>query len=94
MFEVGRPFADAMGRDLDQVKLVSPEEMVRLCDTLPRRLKERVMTMMELSSVMDRAEPFPSDVNALLGQGTMSGEMLRQTLRTTLEWWGQRKRVT
>ena len=91
MFDVGRPFAEKIGRDLDQVKLVSPEEMASLCETLPRRLKERMTTMMELSSVMARAESFPSDVNAVLGQGALSGEMLRRTLSTNLEWWGRGK---
>ncbi len=55
MFEIGRPFAEARGRDLDQVKLVNPEEMAGICETLPRRLQERMTTMMELSSVMARA---------------------------------------
>lgn len=89
MFDVGRPFAEARGRDLDQVKLVSPEDMTAICETLPRRLKERAMTMMELSSVMARAEAFPSDVNALLGQGAFSRDVLRRTLEVNLEWWGR-----
>ena len=69
MFEVGRPFAEARGRNLDEVKLAAPEEMAEILEALPRRLKERMTTMMELSSVMAREQPFPSDVNALLGQG-------------------------
>ena len=81
MFDVGRPFAEKIGRDLDQVKLVSPEEMASLCATLPRRLKERMTTMMELSSVMARARPFPSDVNALLGESTVSRDVLKRRSR-------------
>lgn len=94
MFEVGRPFAQKMGRDLDAVTLVSPEDMRAQIEGLPRRLKERMTTMMELSSVMARAEAFPSDVNALLGQGALSKAVLAQTLSSNLEWWGRRKRVT
>lgn len=94
MFEVGRPFAEKMGRDLDAVKLITPEDMASLSETLPRRLKERVQTMMELSNVMARERPFPSDVNALLGQGALSADVLRQTLSTNLEWWGRRKKST
>lgn len=94
MFDVGRPFAEARGRDLDEVKLVSPEDMIAICETLPRRLKERAMTMMELSNVMARAEAFPSDVNALLGQGALSREVLAKTLDVNLEWWGLQRRVT
>ena len=93
MFEVGRPFAEKMGRDLDQVKLVSPEEMTEICEALPRRLKERALTMMELSNVMARAELFPSDVNALLGQGALSKPVLAQTLSSNLEWWGRGKPI-
>jgi len=91
MFAVGRPFAEKIGRDLDAVKLISPEEMTALLDTLPRRLKERMTTMMELSSVMARAQAFPSDVNGLLGDGVVSRDMLAQTLRSNLDWWGRGK---
>jgi len=93
MFTVGRPFADAMGRDLDAVKLVSPEEMTALIDTLPRRLKERMVMMMELSNVMARERPFPSDICALLGQGALSTEILAETLSVNLRWWGDQKGV-
>ncbi len=82
MMEVGTPFAEEWGRDLSRVALMSPQIVER--DILPKlrpRSKDRLRMLIDLSKVMARAKPFPTDLHKA------TAEKLKETLRANLRYW-------
>ena len=83
MMETGRPFAEAWGRDLDQVALMTPQAVeAEILPGLRPRLQDRLMILINLAKVMARRAAFPSDLNAV-GQAR-----LKQALLANLDYWG------
>ncbi len=95
MMAYSMPFAAEFGRDLSTLTLADPETIRRehlpaLGARMPRRLMERLNVLMELSSVMATAQPFPSDMDALTAdKPVLSGETLSKILGRNLHYWGQ-----
>ncbi len=82
MMRFGEPHATAFGRDLSAVTLMAPACVER--DVLPvlrPRMRERLSMLVELSKVMSRAEPFPSDLIQ------PSEAALRRALLANLDHW-------
>lgn len=94
MMAYGQPFAAELGRDLTQLLIADPESIRRdhlpaLAAKFPRRLLERLNVLMELSSVMATAQPFPSDMDVLTPNAPpLDGAALRKTLGQNLRFWG------
>ncbi|MEL7481501.1 MAG: SDR family oxidoreductase, partial [Pseudomonadota bacterium] len=89
MMQCGRPFADLLGRDLDTIQLIDPDTVRR--DLLPAlaaknrpRALERLTLMLELSSVMATAKPFPSDLGTVLQDDPIDRAHLNHTLRANI----------
>lgn len=98
MMSYGQPFAEEFGKDLTKLIIADPDTIRRehlpaLQEKFPTRLMERLNVLMELSSVMATARPFPSDMAALL---TLSPNLdtatLLKTLGHNLHFWGRANR--
>ncbi|MEO0983106.1 MAG: SDR family oxidoreductase [Pseudomonadota bacterium] len=92
MLETGQPAALEMGRNLDDLIFADPETIEQthipsLGRRLPRRLRERLDTLMELSSVMATEQPFPSDLSVLLPHKSLDQSVLRRALLANIEFW-------
>ncbi len=82
MMECGRSFAAEMGRDLNQVSWMSPQQVeAEILPALRPRQRERLRILVDLSKVMARAAPFPTRVKAVTKDG------LRETLLANLRYW-------
>ncbi|MEM9669680.1 MAG: SDR family oxidoreductase [Pseudomonadota bacterium] len=97
MIEAGQPFAKTIGKDLSNLILADPETAEKvhlpgLKERLPRRLKERLHVMMELSSVMATAEPFPTDIPKLVQDIPMTHGFHTDVLRANIRHWGSENR--
>ncbi|GAB5456343.1 MAG: hypothetical protein Hens2KO_25720 [Henriciella sp.] len=82
MVACGRAFAAEMGRDLNQVTWMSPQQVE--ADILPAlrpRQRERLRILVDLSKVMARAAPFPTQVKAVTKDG------LKAALLENLRYW-------
>ncbi len=63
MMEVGTPTAEAYGRDLSGIDLIPPQKVkAEVLPLLRPRSAERLRRLINLSEVMSRARPFPSDL--------------------------------
>ncbi len=95
MMDYGHPFAAEFGKDLTALLIADPETIRRdylpsLQDKIPRRLMERLNVLMELSSVMATARPFPSDMaNLCQDRPPLNGVALRKVLGHNLHYWGK-----
>lgn len=95
MMAYGQPFAGELGKDLTQLTIADPETIRRahlpaLRDKFPARLMERLDVLMELSSVMATARPFPSDLaNLLPDHAKLDGARLKTFLGHNLRYWGK-----
>ena len=100
MMAYGQPFAEEFGKDLTKLLIADPETIRReylptLQSKIPRRLMERLNVLMELSSVMATARPFPSDMAALCpDRADLDGSALRKVLGHNLHYWGAANRRT
>lgn len=86
MMETGKSLAASRGRDLDQTTLMTAERVEN--DILPQlrpRSRERLRLLVELSKVMGRARPFPSDLEQV------SKGRLRDALHANLDYWMSRQ---
>ena len=82
MMECGRQFAREMGRDLNQVSWMSPQQVEsEILPALRPRQRERLRILVDLSKVMARRQPFPTHVPAVTKDG------LRETLLANLRFW-------
>lgn len=82
MMATGAPFAAARGRDLETVELMAPERVERdILPTLRLRSRERLELLVNLSKVMSRHAPFPSDLAAI------DQVQLEQALLANLDYW-------
>ncbi|MEL6416652.1 MAG: SDR family oxidoreductase [Pseudomonadota bacterium] len=82
MMDCGRAFAAEMGRDLNQVSWMSPQQVeAEILPALRPRQRERLRILVDLSKVMARAAPFPTHVKAVTKKG------LRETLLANLRYW-------
>ncbi len=82
MMRFGTPHATTFGRDLSTVTLLAPACVER--DVMPElrpRMRERLSMLVELSKVMSRAQPFPSDLSQVSKKG------LHDALLMNLEYW-------
>lgn len=83
MMETGRPFADARGRNLDQVELMTPQAVeTEILPGLHPRLQDRLMILINLAKVMARRTAFPTDLQAV------DKARLKQALLANLDYWG------
>ena len=83
MMETGRPFADARGRDLDQVELMTPQAVeTEILPGLRPRMQERLLILINLAKVMARRTAFPTDLE------DVSKDRLKQALLANLDYWG------
>lgn len=83
MMTTGTPFATARGRDLDAVEMLSPEHVeAEILPNLRPRARERLSMLVNLSKVMTRRVPFPSDVSGVTSSG------LEKALLSNLDYWG------
>ncbi|MEO1303424.1 MAG: SDR family oxidoreductase [Pseudomonadota bacterium] len=83
MMITGTPFATARGRDLEAVAMLSPEQVeAEILPTLRPRARERLSMLVNLSKVMTRRAPFPSDVPGVTAAG------LESALLSNLDYWG------
>ena len=76
MMACGKPMAAQWGRDLDAVNLMAPDAVET--DILPRlrpRQRERLRILIELSKVMTRKAPFPSDL-ALASEARLDAALM------------------
>lgn len=83
MMNTGRPFAEARGRDLDAVELMTPDAVE--ADILPGlrpRLQERLLILVNLAKVMARRTHFPTDLEAV------DKARLQRALLANLDFWG------
>ena len=100
MMEYGQPFAEEFGKNLTKLLIADPETIRRdylpaLQSKIPRRLMERLNVLMELSSVMATAQPFPSDMATLCPDRTdLDGSALRKVLGHNLHYWGEAHKRT
>ena len=82
MMECGRAFAAEMGRDLNQVSWMSPQQVeAEILPALRPRQRQRLQILGDLSKVMARAAPFPTRVEAVTKDG------LKETLLENLRYW-------
>lgn len=82
MMQTGTPTANALGRDLDQIALTAPDQVeAEILPKLRPRSRERLRMLVDLSKVMSRAQPFPSDIDHV------SKQKLREALLANLEYW-------
>ena len=82
MMDCGRQFAAEMGRDLNQVSWMSPEQVEQdILPTLRPRQRERLRILVDLSKVMARRAPFPTGVPGI------SKTDLRAALLANLRYW-------
>lgn len=82
MVECGRTFAAEMGRDLNQVSWMSPQQVeAEILPALRPRQRQRLQILADLSKVMARAAPFPTQVNHVTRAG------LNQALLANLRYW-------
>ncbi|MEL7128383.1 MAG: SDR family oxidoreductase [Pseudomonadota bacterium] len=94
MIASGQPFARQLGRDLNNLIIADPDTALRdlipaLEDKLPRRLRERLGVLMELSQVMATERAFPSDFAGLSADTELSPDLLRATLAANIRHWGE-----
>ena len=81
--ETGRAFADAWGRDLDSVQLMTPEAVeAGILPGLRPRLRDRLLILVNLAKVMTRRAAFPTDLEDI------SKARLKTALLSSLDYWG------
>ncbi|MFN3212927.1 MAG: SDR family oxidoreductase [Henriciella sp.] len=86
MMDCGRQFAAEMGRDLNQVSWMSPQQVeAEILPALRPRQRERLRILVDLSKVMARRAPFPTHVPDVTKDG------LRETLLANLRYWKAHK---
>nr|WP_070961156.1 SDR family oxidoreductase [Hyphomonas sp. Mor2] len=84
MMTDGDPFAAKMGRDLSAVELLSPHHVeADVLPKLPPRLQERLRILVDLSKVMARRAPFPSDLTRA------NSAALSSALLANLDYWAE-----
>ena len=82
MMMAGDAFASKLGRDLSAVELRAPTSVeAEILPKLPPRLRERLRILVDLSKVMARRSPFPSDLDHV------NAEALKQALLANLNYW-------
>lgn len=82
MIEVGRPTAEAYGRDLSGMELIPPQRVKdEILPQLRPRSAERLRRLINLSEVMSRARPFPSDLKRV------SAARLEAAFLANVEGW-------
>lgn len=82
MMQAGTPFARQMGRDLAAIELIAPDQVeAEILPELPKRLRERLSILINLSKVMSRRAPFPTD---LIDTDKAS---LESALLANLDYW-------
>ena len=83
MMTTGRPFAEARGRDLDAVELMTPDAVeAEILPGLRPRMQERLLILVNLAKVMARRTAFPTDL------GDVDKARLEQALLANLDYWG------
>ena len=83
MMETGRAFADAWGRDLDSVQLMTPEAVeAEILPGLRPRMRDRLLILVNLGKVMTRRTAFPTDLEDI------SKARLKTALLSNLDYWG------
>ena len=98
MMMYGQPFAEEFGKDLTQLLIADPETirtdyLPAMQQKIPPRLMERLNMLMELSSVMATARPFPSDMASLVtDRPGLDKAGLLKTLGHNLHAWGKANR--
>jgi len=89
MMRAGTPFAASMGRDLDRIDLIAPDQVeAEILPRLPTRLRDRLSMLINLSKVMARRAPFPSDLAAA------DKAQLESALLANLDYWAAQQMAT
>ena len=82
MMDIGTPTAEAFGRDLSAIELMPPQRVKdEVLPSLRPRSAERLRRLINLSEVMSRARPFPSDLEQV------DGARLEAALLANLKSW-------
>lgn len=86
MMQTGAPFAARMGRDLSAVELMPPDQVeAEILPRLPPRVRDRLGILVNLSKVMSRRAPFPTDLSQV------DRARLEAALLANLDYWAAQR---